>query len=64
MFNSRDEEESETTNEYSFLLKSDDGSVISIEVKAYKVTGENKPAAFIHWVANPIPVQVRLYERL
>ncbi|KAF8372058.1 qars-1 [Pristionchus pacificus] len=45
-------------------IVSDDGSVISIEVKAYKVTGENKPAAFIHWVANPIPVQVRLYERL
>lgn len=42
----------------------DDGSVIGVEVRAEHVNENNKPKAFIHWVANPITVQVRLYERL
>ncbi|GMS95613.1 hypothetical protein PENTCL1PPCAC_17788, partial [Pristionchus entomophagus] len=45
-------------------ITGEDGSLIGVEVKAEEVSERNKPTVFIHWVANPIPVQVRLYERL
>ncbi|XP_003375346.1 glutamine--tRNA ligase [Trichinella spiralis] len=33
-------------------------------VKVEKLTEQNKPKCFIHWVAKPISCEVRLYERL
>jgi glutaminyl-tRNA synthetase len=50
-------------------------SVVSVEkdaqgnVSVIKATGEelsdsNKPKAFIHWVCEPLPCEVRLYEPL
>jgi glutaminyl-tRNA synthetase len=35
-----------------------------LTVRAEKLTGENKPKAFIHWVARPIDIEVRMYEPL
>lgn len=35
-----------------------------IVVRAEKLTEQNKPKAFIHWVANPVEIETRLYERL
>jgi len=40
------------------------GEVTEIKVKATAVTEAEKPKAFIHWVAEPIDVEVRLYDRL
>ncbi|VVC36997.1 Hypothetical protein CINCED_3A023917 [Cinara cedri] len=41
------------------------GTVIEeIRVEAFDVKTAPKPKAFIHWVSNPIEIQVRLYERL
>lgn len=40
------------------------GVVTSVDVKATPVGPDNKPKAFIHWVAKPISVEVRLYSRL
>ncbi|GMT24399.1 hypothetical protein PFISCL1PPCAC_15696, partial [Pristionchus fissidentatus] len=45
-------------------ITGEDGSVTGLEVRAEEVNETNKPKAFIHWVSNPIAVQVRLYERL
>ncbi|KAI6239838.1 Glutaminyl-tRNA synthetase [Aphelenchoides fujianensis] len=33
-------------------------------VKAEKLTTENKPKAFIHWVADPVRAEVRVYQQL
>lgn len=35
-----------------------------LRVRAERLTDANKPKAFIHWVANPVRVETRLYERL
>ncbi|KAK0428027.1 hypothetical protein QR680_010554 [Steinernema hermaphroditum] len=40
------------------------GNVTEIVVNAEKLTDENKPKAFIHWVCNPLKVEVRMYDRL
>ncbi|EJD73912.1 CBR-ERS-1 protein [Loa loa] len=45
-------------------LKNDRGEVIELMVKAVKITAENRPKAYLHWVANPTYCQVRIYERL
>uniref|UniRef100_A0AAF5PQT3 Probable glutamine--tRNA ligase n=1 Tax=Wuchereria bancrofti TaxID=6293 RepID=A0AAF5PQT3_WUCBA len=45
-------------------LRSDNGEVIELTVKASKLTSENKPKTYLHWVANPAHCQVRMYERL
>lgn len=37
---------------------------MEIIVRAEKLSTENKPKAFIHWVAKPLFAEVRLYERL
>lgn len=42
----------------------DNGVIKELEVTASPATAENKPKAFIHWVAKPATVEVRLYERL
>ena len=41
-----------------------DGTITELVVEAEKADEANKPKAFIHWVAKPVTVQVRLYERL
>uniref|UniRef100_A0A0K0FDM5 Probable glutamine--tRNA ligase n=1 Tax=Strongyloides venezuelensis TaxID=75913 RepID=A0A0K0FDM5_STRVS len=45
-------------------VKNSVGKVTEIIVKGEKLTNDNKPKAFIHWVANPKIVEVRLYNRL
>jgi len=41
-----------------------DDQIEYIEVKCQPVSETNKPKAFVHWVAKPVPCEVRLYERL
>ncbi|CAD5220744.1 unnamed protein product [Bursaphelenchus okinawaensis] len=41
-----------------------DGDANGITVTAEKVTEQNKAKAYIHWVASPVKVETRLYERL
>ncbi|VDN02477.1 unnamed protein product [Thelazia callipaeda] len=45
-------------------LMDGNGEVTEIKVSASQLTSANKPKAFIHWVANPIRCEVRLYNRL
>ncbi|KRY42938.1 putative glutamine--tRNA ligase [Trichinella spiralis] len=40
------------------------GEYMELIVKVEKLTEQNKPKCFIHWVAKPISCEVRLYERL
>ncbi|KAL1464363.1 hypothetical protein WDU94_004015 [Cyamophila willieti] len=44
--------------------KNSAGAVTSVDVKATPVDVDNKPKAFIHWVARPISIEVRMYKRL
>lgn len=46
------------------IVRRPDGSIDSINVKADEVSNVSKPKGFIHWVSDPIEVEVRLYERL
>ncbi|XP_013387414.1 glutamine--tRNA ligase [Lingula anatina] len=46
------------------VIKDNDGSVCELEVSCKKVADAEKPKAFIHWVADPVICEVRLYERL
>uniref|UniRef100_A0A0N5C354 Probable glutamine--tRNA ligase n=1 Tax=Strongyloides papillosus TaxID=174720 RepID=A0A0N5C354_STREA len=45
-------------------IKNSVGKVTEIVVRGEKLTNDNKPKAFIHWVAKPKIVEVRLYNRL
>lgn len=45
-------------------FQDENGKVTELTVKAVKLTYENRPKAYIHWVANPTHCQVRIYERL
>ena len=39
--------------------------MVEVEVESVPVEEvEVKPKAFIHWVANPLEIEVHLYERL
>ena len=40
------------------------GEIREVVVRAEPVSAENKPKAFIHWVARPVKCEVRLYEKL
>merc|ERR1712059_134382 len=40
------------------------GQVVELKVKVVSVDSVPKPKAFIHWVANPVEVEVRMYSRL
>ncbi|CEF63981.1 Probable glutamine--tRNA ligase [Strongyloides ratti] len=40
------------------------GEITEVIVNATKLTNDNKPKAFIHWVSKPKIVEVRLYNRL
>lgn len=37
---------------------------MELEVTCTKSEAAEKPKAFIHWVSEPLPCEVRLYERL
>jgi len=46
-------------------VKKDNGKVTEVIVDAVPVEkAESKPKAFIHWVAKPLEIEVRLYEKL
>uniref|UniRef100_A0A8R1DXH1 Probable glutamine--tRNA ligase n=1 Tax=Caenorhabditis japonica TaxID=281687 RepID=A0A8R1DXH1_CAEJA len=45
-------------------VKDSVGNVTELVVHATKMTSEEKPKAFIHWVAKPVSAEVRLYDRL
>jgi len=42
----------------------ENGKVVELKVKVVPVDSAPKPKAFIHWVADPVPVEVRIYNRL
>ena len=46
------------------MKKDSSGQVTEIDAEAIPVEEADKPKAFVHWVADPIEVEVRLYERL
>ncbi|KRZ05339.1 putative glutamine--tRNA ligase [Trichinella zimbabwensis] len=46
------------------IKKNEMGEFVELIVKVEKLTEQNKPKCFIHWVAKPISCEVRLYERL
>ncbi|KAL1114866.1 hypothetical protein AAG570_007690 [Ranatra chinensis] len=46
------------------ILYNADGSIDEIRVESYPVNDVNKPKAFIHWVAWPVNIRVRLYQNL
>lgn len=48
----------------SKVLKDSEGTVVELEVKCEPTAAAEKPKAFIHWVSQPLTVEVRLYERL
>ncbi|CAG9536577.1 unnamed protein product [Cercopithifilaria johnstoni] len=45
-------------------LRNENKEITELTVKASKLTHENRPKAYLHWVANPAHCQVRIYERL
>ncbi|CAK1578394.1 unnamed protein product [Parnassius mnemosyne] len=55
---------SEYVIKVSKVIKDDAGKVVEVECQAEPVTTAEKPKAFIHWVSEPIAVEVRLYEPL
>ncbi|XP_071900309.1 glutamine--tRNA ligase [Anas platyrhynchos] len=46
------------------VIKNASGRVMELEVTCTKSEVAEKPKAFIHWVSEPLPCEVRLYERL
>lgn len=47
------------------IKKDADGQIVELEVGCTTTAdAKEKPKAFIHWVAKPVSVEVRLYERL
>ena len=46
------------------FLQDYSGNVTELEVTCNKTPNAEKPKAFIHWVADPVVCEVRLYERL
>lgn len=46
------------------IIKDMGDQIIELKVLAEQVTNTNKPKSFIQWVADPIIIEVRLYERL
>jgi len=40
------------------------GDVVEVKVKTTPIEEASKPKAFIHWVADPVVVEVRMYSRL
>ncbi|KDR12338.1 probable glutamine--tRNA ligase [Zootermopsis nevadensis] len=48
----------------SKVLKDSEGNVVELEVKCEPSSVGEKPKAFIHWVSQPLNIEVRLYEKL
>ncbi|KAJ2950521.1 hypothetical protein O0L34_g8765 [Tuta absoluta] len=48
----------------SKVVKDSTGKVSEVECTAEKAEAADKPKAFIHWVSEPVTVQVRLYDPL
>lgn len=48
----------------SEVLKDSAGRILELKCTCEKVEATEKPKAFIHWVSQPIEIEVRLYERL
>ncbi|XP_011307954.1 probable glutamine--tRNA ligase isoform X2 [Fopius arisanus] len=46
------------------IEKDESGKTTGLVVKQESLTEKNKPKAFIHWVAKPKLISIRLYERL
>jgi hypothetical protein len=46
------------------VLKDSEGNVVELEVKCEPSSVGEKPKAFIHWVSQPLNIEVRLFERL
>lgn len=46
------------------LVKDSEGNPTELRVMCQKASEAKKPKAFIHWVAEPVKCEVRLYERL
>ncbi|XP_072025703.1 glutamine--tRNA ligase-like [Amphiura filiformis] len=46
------------------VIKDSDGIVRELKVTCTKLESTSKPKAFIHWVSQPLPCEVRLYDRL
>lgn len=42
----------------------ENGIITELRVNCANVADAKKPKGFIHWVANPVSLQVRQYERL
>lgn len=40
------------------------GEMTELKARITPLEETSKPKAFIHWVSNPIPCEVRIYERL
>ncbi|VDN55834.1 unnamed protein product [Dracunculus medinensis] len=45
-------------------IKDDSNKTVEVVVHGSYLSSENKPKAFIHWVAKPVSCEVRLYGRL
>lgn len=48
----------------SKVIKDSSGKVLELECTAESTDSSEKPKAFIHWVSEPISIEVRLYEPL
>lgn len=46
------------------VVRTSSGEVEYLKVTCEPVSEANKPKAFIHWVAQPLKCEVRIYERL
>lgn len=46
------------------IIKNNEGKIIELQVKAESVETAAKPKAFVHWVAEPANIEVRLYDNL
>jgi glutaminyl-tRNA synthetase len=46
------------------IVPNGSGGIEEVVVRAEPVSAENKPKAFIHWVAQPVQCEARLYEKL
>lgn len=46
------------------VIKDNSGAVVEVKCTCEKAETAEKPKAFIHWVSNPVEIEVRLYERL
>lgn len=46
------------------IIRRPNGSIDYISATAADVSSAPKPKGFIHWVSDPLEVEVRLYEKL